>query len=153
MKIEITQKEGETMDNVINIQLTVNDEQMTSLLKGKLSDLPEEKIQDIFCAALKEFFATQTGQKMFYETRGHYDSTPTPTPLLNKMIEHAIDKDLLTEATTGFVRTLQEKYPSLIREAMVNTFASMFFDQMSKDTLKVQLMKMCDAINCKVDKR
>ena len=140
------------MDNVINIQLTVNDEQMTSLLKGKLSDLPEEKIQDIFCAALKEFFATQTGQKMFYESRGYYDSTPTPTPLLNKMIEHAIDKDLLTEATTGFIRTLQEEYPSLIREAMVNTFASMFFDQISKDTLKAQLMGMCDAINCKVDK-
>jgi hypothetical protein len=140
------------MDNVLNIQLTVSDEQMTSLLKGKLSDLPEEKIQDIFCSALKEFFATPTGQKMFYESRGYYDSMPTPTPLLKNMITNAIDKDLLTEATTEFVETLRDKYPTLIREAMVNTFATMFFDQISKDILKNQLMNMCDAIDRKVDK-
>ena len=140
------------MDNVLNIQLTVSDEQMTSLLKGKLSDLPEEKIQDIFCSALKEFFATSTGQKMFYESRGYYDSTPRPTRLLETMIANAIDKDLLTEATTEFVETLRDKYPALIRDAMVNTFATMFFDQISKDVLKSQLIGMCEAIDRKVDK-
>ena len=141
------------MDNVLNIQLTVSDEQMTSLLKGKLSDLPEEKIQDIFCSALKEFFATPTGQKLFYETHGYYDSNPKPTLLLEKMIANAINKDLLTEATTEFVETLRYQYPTLIENAMVNTFASMFFDQISKDVLKNQLLNMCDAINRKVDKQ
>lgn len=140
------------MDNVLNIQLTVSDEQMTSLLKGKLSDLPEEKIQDIFSSALKEFFATPTGQKMFYESHGYYDSTPKPTRLLEEMITNAIDKNLLTEATTEFVETLRDQYPTLIRDAMANTFATMFFDQISKQTLQSKLIDMCTAINRKVDK-
>lgn len=140
------------MDNVLNIQLTVSDEQMTSLLKGKLSDLPEEKIQDIFCGALKEFFTTPIGQKMFYESSGYYDSTPKPTRLLETMITNAIDKDLLTEVTTEFVKTLKEKYPTLIREAMINTFATMFFDQISKDILKDQLRNMCQVIDTKADR-
>lgn len=140
------------MDNVLNIQLTVSDEQMTSLLKGKLSDLPEDKIQDIFCGALKEFFTTPMGQKMFYESRSYYDSTPKPTQLLEKMIENAINKDLLVEETTKFVETLRDKYPNLIKEAMVNTFATMFFDQMSKDMLRSQLMTMCNAIDNKADR-
>ena len=46
------------MDNVLNIQITVSDEQMKSLLKGKLESLPDEKIQDIFSNALTEFFKT-----------------------------------------------------------------------------------------------
>ena len=140
------------MDNVLNIQLTVSDEQMTSLLKGKLSDLPEEKIQDIFCGALKEFFVTPIGQKMFYESSGYYDSTPKPTRLLETMITNAIDKDLLTEATTEFVKTLKEKYPTLIREAMINTFATMFFDQISKNILRDQLRNMCQVIDTKADR-
>ena len=140
------------MDNVLNIQLTVSDEQMTSLLKGKLSDLPEEKIQDIFCSALKEFFATSTGQQMFYEKRGYYDSTPTPTPLLQAMIANAIDKDLLTEATTEFVETLRGQYPTLIQNAMVNTFAKMFFDNIAQATLHDQLMMMCAKLDQKVDR-
>lgn len=140
------------MDNVLNIQLTVSDEQMTSLLKGKLSDLPEEKIQDIFCSALKEFFTTQTGQQMFYEKRGYYDSTPTPTPLLKTMIANAIDKDLLTEATTEFVETLRGQYPTLIQNAMVNTFAKMFFDNIAQATLHDQLMMICAKLDNKADR-
>ena len=140
------------MDNVLNIQLTVSDEQMTTLLKGKLSDLPEEKIQDIFCSALREFFATPTGQQMFYERRGYYDSKPTPTPLLNEMIANAINKDLLTDATTEFVDTLRNQYPTLIQNAMVNTFANMFFDNMTQTTLRNQLEMMCEKIDTKVDR-
>jgi hypothetical protein len=140
------------MDNVLNIQLTVSDEQMTTLLKGKLSDLPEEKIQDIFCSALREFFATQTGQQMFYEKRGYYDSMPTPTPLLKEMISNAIDKDLLTEATTEFVETLRDQYPTLIRDAMVNTFSKMFFDNITQATLDHQLAMICGKIDAKVDR-
>lgn len=140
------------MDNVLNIQLTVSDEQVTTLLKGKLSDLPEEKIQDIFCSALKEFFATPTGQQMFYEKRGYYDSAPTPTRLLEIMIANAIDKNLLTEATTEFVETLRNQYPTLIQNAMANTFAKMFFDNMTQATLRSQLEMMCAKIDTKVDR-
>ena len=140
------------MDNVLNIQLTVSDEQMTTLLKGKLSDLPEEKIQDIFCGALKEFFATQTGQQMFYEKRGYYDSTPTPTPLLKAMIDNAIDKNLLTETTTEFVETLRGQYPTLIQNAMVNTFTKMFFDNITQATLQGQLMMICAKLDNKADR-
>ena len=36
------------MENTLNLQITITDEQMASLLKGKLESLPDEKIQEIF---------------------------------------------------------------------------------------------------------
>ena len=54
------------MENTLNIQIKVTDEQMTSLLKGKLESLPDEKVQEIFAGALSEFFKTDDGKKLFW---------------------------------------------------------------------------------------
>ena len=35
------------MENTLNIQITITDEQISSLLKGNLENLPDEKIQEI----------------------------------------------------------------------------------------------------------
>ena len=83
------------MENTLNIQITITDEQISSLLKGNLENLPDEKIQEILSNALTEFFKTDKGQQMFYKTKGYYDSTPMPTDLLIKMVENAVSKDLV----------------------------------------------------------
>ena len=113
------------MDNTLNIQITVTDEQMASLIKGNLENLPDDKLQEIFSNALIEFLKTDNGQRLFYTT-GYYNSDPKPTQLLNKMIENAISKDLLKPCVDEFISVLKNNYENLIKNAMITTFSIRF---------------------------
>ena len=126
------------MDNTLNIQITVTDEQMASLIKGNLENLPDDKLQEIFSNALIEFLKTENGQKLFY-TKSYYDGDPKPTQLLNKMIENAISKDLLKPCVDEFISVLKDNYENLIRQSMIATFSNMFITQMKEQTLQFQL--------------
>ena len=94
------------MENTLNIQITVTDEQMASLIKGNLENLPDDKLQEIFSNALTEFLKTENGQKLFY-TKDYYNSDPKPTRLLSEMIENAISKDLLKPCVDEFISVLK----------------------------------------------
>ena len=126
------------MENKLNIQITVDDEQMASLIKGNLENLPDDKLQEIFANALSEFLKTENGQKLFY-TKQYYSDNPTPTNLLVHMVENAISKDLLKPCVDEFIETLKNNYESLIKETMIRTFSNMFFTQMNKASLQAEL--------------
>ena len=126
------------MENTLNLQITITDEQMASLLKGKLESLPDEKIQEIFSNALSEFFKTDNGQKLFY-TKRYYDSDPQPTPLLTAMVENAVSKELLKPCVDEFIGALKDNYTDLIKATMVETFSKMFFTNMDRDALQCPL--------------
>ena len=134
------------MENKLNIQITVTDEQMTSLIKGNLENLPDDKIQEIFSNALAEFLKTQDGQKLFY-TKQYYDSQPRPTDLLIKMVENAVSKELLKPCVDEFINTIKDNYENLIRETMIQTFSNMFFSEMQKSSLQFQLNNILNGIN------
>ena len=126
------------MENTLNIQLTVTDEQMTSLIKGNLENLPDDKLQEILSNALIEFFKTENGQKLFY-TKEYYSSDPKPTPLLIRMVENAISKDLLKPCVDEFINAIKDNYENLIKDAMIATFSNMFITEMREQTLQCQL--------------
>lgn len=140
------------MENKLNIQITVTDEQMCSLLRGSLESLPDEKVQDIFANALIEFFKTNNGQQLFY-TKEYYSSAPRPTPLLTKMIENAVSKELLKPCVDELVVTLKDNYPNLLKSAMIETFSKMFFSEIQQSHLQCTLNAMIEAIDRKEDKR
>lgn len=126
------------MENTLNIQIKVTDEQLTSLLRGKIESLPDEKIQEIFTSALTEFFKTDNGQKLFY-TKDYYSSSPSPTRLLIAMVENAASKELLKPCVDEFINTLKDQYTDLITKTMVQTFSNMFFTQMREADFQDQL--------------
>jgi uncharacterized membrane protein YheB (UPF0754 family) len=129
------------MDNKLNIQITVTDKQMSSLIRGNLENLPDEKIQEIFSNALTEFLKTSDGQKLFY-TKTYYSSDPRPTDLLVKMVSNAVSKDLLKPCVDEFIETIKSNYESLIKECMIQTFSNMFFTEMRASNLQVTLNDM-----------
>lgn len=135
------------MDNTINLQITVTDEQMTSLLKGKLESLPDEKVQEIFSNALSEFFKTPTGQQMFYE-KSYWNSDPKPTYLLRTMVENAVSKELLKPCVDEMIAVLKDNYPKLIQNTMIQTFSNMFVTEMREINVQAQL----NEILAKLDK-
>ena len=129
------------MENKLNIQITVTDEQMSSLIRGNLENLPDEKLQEIFSNALIEFFKTDSGQRLFY-TKEYYSSNPRPTDLLVKMVSNAVSKDLLKPCVDEFIESIKGNYESLIKECMIKTFSNMFFTEMRDTTLKMTLNDM-----------
>ena len=126
------------MENTLNIQITVTDEQMTSLIKGNLENLPNDKLQEILSNALIEFFKTENGQKLFY-TKEYYSSNPKPTPLLTKMVGNAVSKDLLKPCVDEFIDVIKDNYENLIKESMIATFSNMFITEMREQALQFQL--------------
>ena len=129
------------MENTLNIQITVTDEQMSSLIRGNLENLPDEKLQEIFSNALTEFLKTDNGQKLFY-TKTYYNSDPHPTDLLVKMVSNVVSKDLLKPCVDEFVETIKGQYESLIRECIVKTFSNMFFTEMTRYGLQAEFNNM-----------
>ena len=129
------------MDNKLNIQITVTDEQMTSLIRGNLEKLPDEKLQEIFSNALIEFFKTDSGQRLFYN-KEYYSSNPRPTDLLVKMVSNAVSKDLLKPCVDEFIESIKGNYESLIKECIIKTFSNMFFTEMRDVTLQMTLNDM-----------
>ena len=119
------------MDNKLNIQITVTDEQMTSLIRGNLESLPDEKLQEIFSNALTEFLKTNNGQNLFY-TKQYYSSEAKPTDLLVKMVSNAVSKDLLKPCVDEFIETIKGQYETLIKECMIKTFSNLFFTEMTR---------------------
>lgn len=134
------------MENALNIQIKVTDEQMCSLLKGKLESLPDEKVQEIFTNALTEFLKTDTGHRLFY-TKRYYDSQPKPTELLTHMVENAVSKELLKPCVDEFIETIAANYTNLIKETMVQTFSNMFFSEINRSIVNNQL----DNLVCRTD--
>ena len=132
------------MENTLNIQITITDEQISSLLKGNLENLPDEKIQEILSNALTEFFKTDKGQKMFYKTKGYYDSTPMPTDLLIKIVENAVSKDLVKSTINEIIEGIKNNYESIIRDAMIMTFSDLFYTEVQKNTFNTILHKVLD---------
>lgn len=133
------------MDNKLNIQITVDNEQMASLIRGNIENLPNEKLQEIFSNALTEFFKTENGQRLFY-SKEYYSSDPKPTKLLIQMVENAISKDLLKPCVDEFIEKIKDNYENLIKETMIQTFSNMFFTQMQQSSLQYQLNEILDGV-------
>lgn len=133
------------MENKLNIQITVDDEQMASLIRGNIENLPNEKLQEIFSNALTEFFKTDNGQRLFY-SKEYYSSEPKPTRLLIQIVENAISKDLLKPCVDEFIENIKGNYENLIKETMIQTFSNMFFTQMQQSSLQYQLNEILNRL-------
>lgn len=132
-------------ENVLNIQIKVTDEQMNQLIKGKLENLPDDKIQDILGNALSEFLKTDTGQRLFY-TKEYYQKNPTPTKLLTTMVSNAVSKDLLKICVDDFIGVLKDNYYELLQNTMIRVFSDMFFTNIRESHLKVEMTDMINSI-------
>lgn len=135
------------MENTLNIQISLNDEQLSSLIKGNIEKLPDEKLQDIFSNALIDFFKTENAKSLFYK-RDRYTYELKPTDLLVCMIENAVSKDLLKPCVDEFIESIKNNYENLIKETMIATFSNMFFTQLDRDAFKSELHSMIfDTLN------
>lgn len=136
---------GMKEENVLNIQIKVTDEQMNQLIKGKIEELPDDKIQSIIENALNEFFKTDKGQKLFY-TKEYYQNNPQPTELLVDIVKKSVSKDLLNSYVNELMCTLKDNYYDLLQNAMIRVFSDMFFTQVRESTFRKEMVEMINNI-------
>ena len=132
-------------ENVLNIQIKVTDEQMNQLIKGKIEELPDDKIQSIIENALNEFFKTDKGQRLFY-TKEYYQKDPQPTELLIDIVKKSVSKDLLNSYVNELMFTLKDNYYDLLQNAMIRVFSDMFFTQVRESTFRKEMVEMINNI-------
>ena len=135
------------MDNTINLQITVNDEELKELIKGNLKNLPEEKIQEIFSSALIQILTSEDGKRLFVEKGRYYDDRPKPTLLLQNMINNAVEKDLIVPVVNEFVKSISDEFENIIRDCIIKTFSEVLMTDLKSSVIENKLYNVIDSIN------
>jgi hypothetical protein len=133
------------MENTLNIQITLNDEQLKNLIVGNLNDLPKEKLQDILLQAIKEILTSDRGQKLFIESDGYYNSRVTPSYYLKDLVQKADIKDAISPVVNEAVSEFSANYPTILSNCIKSAISEMFLSQMDR----MRLVEMWDMVTNK----
>ena len=135
------------MDNTINLQITVNDEELKELIKGNIENLPEEKIQEIFSTALTEILTSEDGKRLFVEKGKYYNDPPKPTLLLQNMINNVVEKDLIVPVVNEFVKSISDEFENIIRDCIIKTFSEVLLTDLKSSVIESKLYNAINSIN------
>lgn len=124
------------MENVLNIQLTLNDEQLKNLIIGSINELPKEKLQDILLQAIKEIMVSPEGQKMFIDKGGYYNSQNTPSRYLQNLVDQSDIKDAISPVVNQAVSEFAANYPEMLERCLKSSITSMFMDEFHRHQLQ-----------------
>lgn len=125
------------MENTLNIQLTLNDEQLKELIIGNINDLPKEKLQDILLQAIKEILTSPNGQKLFIESDGYYNSRIRPTCYLEQLVNNASIKDTISPIVNQTVGEFAAKYPAILEKCLKDSITAMFMSEFKNAQLSM----------------
>lgn len=126
------------MENTLNIQLTLNDEQLKDLIIGNINDLPKEKLQDVLLQAIKEILLSQAGQNIFITTTGgsySYNTITKPSVYLEELISKTDIKDSIAPIVNEAVSEFSANYPKILEKCVMNSVSQMFMDEFNKHKL------------------
>ena len=124
------------MENTINIQITVDDEQLKNLLSNNINDLPKEKIQEILLESIKEFLTSDKGQELFYRKNftSYYDAT-TPSDFLSGLISKADISDSISPIMNEAIDNFSKNYGEILHQCILECVSSMFMSMMDRSKL------------------
>lgn len=124
------------MENTLNIQITLNDEQLKNLIMGNIDNLPKEKLQEILLQAIKEILVSPEGQKIFIEKDGYYNSSNKPSRYLEKLINNADIADIILPVVNQAVEEFATNYPKILERCLKSSITNMFMDNFDRCRLQ-----------------
>ena len=124
------------MENTLNIQITLNDEQLKNLIVGNINDLPKEKLQDILLQSIKEILTSDRGQKLFIESDGYYNSSVRPSYYLKDLVQKADVKDSISPIVNQAVAEFAANYPDILERCLKSSITEMFMNQFNHHQLQ-----------------
>jgi hypothetical protein len=123
------------MENTLNIQITLDDNQLKDLIVGNINDLPKEKLQEVLLAAIKEILTSQRGQELFITKDSYYGSSYKPSAFLTSLVQKADITEVISPGINEVVAQFINNYDELMQQCMREVISGMFFDVFSKHQL------------------
>ena len=120
------------MENTLNIQVTLDDNQLKDLIVGNISDLPKEKLQDVLLGAIKEFLTSQRGQELFVIKTGYYNSNTEPSKFLEGLVKDANITEAISPVVNEAAVQFLSDYHKIMENCIRNVISGMFMDQFTR---------------------
>ena len=125
------------MSQVVNIQVTLPDDQVEAFLKEGVNAISSEQMGQVICDAMREVLCNPN--KELFIKREYYSSTYTPTPFLEKLLSQANLETALAPVTDEVISYLKDNYVDVLRYCIMNTFTNLFFTQADRTHLAAEL--------------
>lgn len=120
------------MENTLNIQVTLDDNQLKDLIVGNINDLPKEKLQDVLLGAIKEFLTSQRGQELFVIKSGYYNSNTEPSKFLEGLVKDADITKSISPVVSEAAEQFLSDYHKIMENCIRNVISGMFIDQFTR---------------------
>lgn len=130
------------MKTTLNIQITLNDEQLKDLIIGNINDLPKEALQNILLESIRSFLTSEKGQKLFYEEGSYYNGTKKPTEFLRSLVEKADITNNITPVVNDIVEKFSSNYPEILRNCILSCVSGMFLSSLDRSMLDATFDKI-----------
>lgn len=129
------------MENTLNIQITLNDEQLKNLIVGNINDLPKDKLQEVLLQAVKEVLTSKEGQKLFMTQGTYYDSANKPSTFLSNLVQKADITDSISPIVNEAMKDFERNYQEIMTNCIKSTISDMFMNQFDRSRF-VQMWDM-----------
>ena len=125
------------MENTLNIQITLNDEQLKNLIMGNINELPKEKLQDILLQAVKEVLTSEDGKQLFIVKDGYYsNSNIKPSRWLENLTEQANISETISPVINQVVADFATNYPDILERCLKSSITNMFMNEFRRHQLE-----------------
>lgn len=133
------------MENTLNIQITLNDEQLKGLITGSIADLPKDKLQEVLLQAVKEVLTSKEGHKLFMTQGTYYDSANRPSDFLSKLVQNADITDAISPIVNQAIKEFEANYETIMTNCIRSTISDLFMNQFDRS----RFVKMWDMVTHK----
>ena len=127
-------------ETTLNIQITVNDEQLKSLITNNIQDLPKDKLQDLLLQGLNDYIKTD-GKNIFF-TSSNY--TTNLQDWVESVFKSCI-KDIAKDNEEMLINTIHEFLGKHFETILMNSFADVI-SLIFKNAFNIDYIKR-DVIN------
>ena len=125
------------MENTLNIQITLNDEQLKNLIMGNINELPKEKLQDILLQAIKEILTSEDGKQLFIIKDGYYSNSKIkPSMWLENLTKQTNISETISPIINQVVAEFVTHYPDILERCLKSSITNMFMNELSRHQLE-----------------
>ena len=133
-------------ETTLNIQITLDDEQLKTLITDNIQDLPKDKLQDILLQGLNDYIKTD-GKSMFFTSNKY------TTDLQNwvEIVFRSCIKDIAKDNEEMLINTIHEFLGKHFETILMNSFADVisliFKNAFNIDYIKQNVINIMNNMN------
>ena len=133
-------------ETTLNIQITLDDEQLKTLITDNIQDLPKDKLQDILLQGLNDYVKTN-GRSMFFTSNNY------TTNLQNwvEIVFRSCIKDIAKDNEEMLIETIHEFLGKYLKTILENSFTDaislIFKNALNTEYIKQDVMDIMSNMN------